>query len=93
MMLPCPRPSSMAVKAHSPSSRRCGGHRLALQACNQANIRREEGGGGGSGAQQFCVPKMSRSDIPYCKFRFFPKMVTLVWGRGGVLLWLSAVLT
>ena len=56
--------------------------------CKPATIRRR--GGGGSGTQKFVYQKWSDQIFPICKFHFFP--VTLIWGGGGVLLWLSAVL-
>ena len=48
------------------------------------------GGGGrplrGGGLGKVCVPKVTQPDCPFCKFRFFPTMITLVWGGGeGVL--------
>ena len=39
-----------------------------------------------------CASEMARSDFPDGKCCFFPAMVTLVGGRGGLFLWLSAVL-
>ena len=42
----------------------------------QASVRREKD-------PKVCVPKMARSEFPDGKFRFFPTMVTLVWGGGG----------
>ena len=40
-----------------------------------------EGVGAGAGGG-VCVPKMAQTDIPDCKFWFFPTMVPWVWGGG-----------
>ena len=42
------------------------------------------GEGGGSGTQKTVYPKWPDQIFPIVKFRFFPTMVTLVWGGGGV---------